>query len=341
VPRIKAVSSIAIGGPNRWGIDGVISGLSLLWGNAGTGKSFVAVSMGVSIATGRPWLGRRTKEGPVIYIAGEGGEEGVAHRVRAALKEWTVDLDDHSEQVPFFVVTPGVDLVEGGGELLDLVGEKTDVRLIVVDTLSRCFVGDENKQEFMGKFVRTLDYLRDHYRCDILVIHHANKQRELRGSSVLFGAVDVSWHLTQSRERNKVAGEKDLFMRADKLRERPSEGATLQFRATPRTLVGPHGRTVLDEFGDEGTTLVIKPTKKDLESAARIRDKGLEMIKDKHSVHYTAWRAEFPTLSKAEFDNALSFVVTFPGHWGIMRDDRVGTYTKAVRGVENHWSSLA
>jgi hypothetical protein len=285
-------------------------------------------------------MGRSTMRGPVIYIAGEGGEEGVAHRVRAALSEWTVDVDG-GDNVPFHIITPGLDFVEGGGLFADLVGlyPPENPALVVVDTLSRCFSGDENKQEFMGKFVSTLDHLREHYRCDILIIHHANKQRELRGSSVLFGAVDVSWALRPYNNSNEEG--KGLSIRADKLRERPSEDAQFTFRALPKKLVGPHGRPIIDEFGDEQTTLVIKPFKAHLEEVRRIVEEGLKLIgmKGGAAITYLEWREE-ADMKKSEFDNALSFVVTFPGKWGIMRGVAPGTYIKAVPGIDNHWSSL-
>ena len=285
-------------------------------------------------------MGRRTKEGPVIYIAGEGGEENVAHRARAALAEWTVDVDEE-KALPFYIVTPGIDLVKGGRELADLIGwePKEMPVLVVVDTLSRCFTGDENKQEFMAEFVKTLDHIRDHYRCDVLIVHHANKQHEVRGSSVLFGAVDVSWHLIGSPVANN---EKAITMVADKLKERDSEGATLKIRGVKKNLIGPEGRKIYDEFGDEGTTLVIKPNKEDIDHATEIRDNALGIIEAGNgSVSYSTLRALFPKMSKAKFDAGLSFVVTYPGKWGIMRGINLGTYVKAVPGIENRWSRMA
>jgi len=340
--RISPISAIGLGGPRRWTIDGVVSGLTLLWGGPGVGKSFISVSMGASVATGRPWLGKRTNQGPVVYIAGEGGEEGVAHRVRAALAEWTVDAHDKQETVPFYIITPGIDLVENAFEFADLVGMPETLeerpRLVVVDTLSRCFVGDENKQEFMGKFVKTLDAIRDRYGCDIIVIHHANKQHELRGSSVLFGAVDVSWEIKNSPGRH-AENEKKLFMTPDKLRERPSEGGRINLRAKSRNLVTARGTHILDEFGDVQTTLVIKPTEEDLLKAKTVKACGLAVIEKKGCLSYQDWRKLGPVArwKKSDFDSALSFIVTFPGKWGIMRGRKVGTYVKAKVDVVNEW----
>ncbi|WP_426765441.1 AAA family ATPase, partial [Pseudomonas aeruginosa] len=47
-------------------------GLSVLYGAPGAGKSFLALDLGYAVATGQPWMGRDTRQGPVIYAAGEG-----------------------------------------------------------------------------------------------------------------------------------------------------------------------------------------------------------------------------------------------------------------------------
>ena len=46
--------------------------INLLFGALGCGKSLVALDMAASVATGRPWVGHKTKQSTVCYIAGEG-----------------------------------------------------------------------------------------------------------------------------------------------------------------------------------------------------------------------------------------------------------------------------
>ncbi|NCC58888.1 MAG: bifunctional DNA primase/helicase, partial [Synergistales bacterium] len=54
--------------------------LSLFFGESGCKKSFVAFDLAASIATGAPFYGKQTKEGPVIYIAGEGNAGMIRRR---------------------------------------------------------------------------------------------------------------------------------------------------------------------------------------------------------------------------------------------------------------------
>ncbi|WP_439560713.1 AAA family ATPase [Roseinatronobacter sp.] len=54
-----------------------------------SGKSFLAVGIALSVATGTPFHGRDTKQGAVFFIAGE-GRNGLARRFAA----WGMVLDD-------------------------------------------------------------------------------------------------------------------------------------------------------------------------------------------------------------------------------------------------------
>lgn len=56
--------------------------LGLIFGDPGCGKSFLAVDIALSVATGTPFHGRDTKQGSVFFIAGE-GHNGLARRFAA------------------------------------------------------------------------------------------------------------------------------------------------------------------------------------------------------------------------------------------------------------------
>lgn len=321
--KIQHLSQIQSTGES-WVIDGVLSGLSLLWGKPGLGKSFVAISMVASVGSGRPWLGRHVQEGRVVYVAGEGGSEAVARRIRAALAAW--DVDPAHEEVPIDIVTPGVDLTAGVDEIISLIGGPPP-RLIVVDTLSRCFVGDENSQEYMGKFVRSLDSLRDIYGCCVLVIHHATKgdTGEARGSSVLTGAVDVNWKLLRKKGD---AAYRPYSMVAEKLRERDTMGSHIRFVTSKVACYDIAGKLELDTFGDTQTSLIVKPDPKDLETAKRVLGVGEALLVAEPELPYADWRIA-SCLDKADFDAALSIIVTYPGQWGGIEQLRPGMYGRS------------
>lgn len=286
-----------------WTVAGVLEGLGLLWGEAGIGKSFVACSLAASVATGRPWLGHRVHEGPVVYVAGEGGAASVARRLEAAVMALHC-CDPEDGPVPLWIITPGVDLVAGPAEMIDVL-DGVPPRLLIVDTLARCFSGDENSSQDMGQFVRTLDILRDLYGCSVLVVHHANKTEKsgagkVRGSSVLYGAVDVCVQLVASgREGAKLV--------ADKLRDRDVTApvAELRFESVPVW-------DEKDELGDVRTTRIIRPTlefERALPEVACVPLRGV--------VTYESWRASCPLFPKELFDRLVVEVLGDPGTWGV------------------------
>ena len=51
------------------------------------GKTFIAIDVSFHIALGRPWTGRKTRQGCVVYVAAEGGR-GVYKRLAALRKHY-------------------------------------------------------------------------------------------------------------------------------------------------------------------------------------------------------------------------------------------------------------
>jgi hypothetical protein len=64
-------------------------------------------------------------------------------------------------------------------------------RLVVIDTLARCFDGNENEQEDMGRFVAGADRFRQEFDAAVIVVHHTrlDGDRE-RGNTAFRGAAD-------------------------------------------------------------------------------------------------------------------------------------------------------
>ena len=86
--------------PPEYLIDGVIEVETLgeIFGDPGSCKTFVALSMLLSVASGEPWYGHAVKQGTVVYIVGE-GRQGVARRLGAWGKHHEVNL----ATLPFFM----------------------------------------------------------------------------------------------------------------------------------------------------------------------------------------------------------------------------------------------
>jgi hypothetical protein len=197
--------------PGRWLVNEVLrlGELAVLYAPPGTYKTFIALSMALSVALGIPWAIHETIEGAVLYIAGEG-----LYSIRERTKAWMQQFPDQEGvrarlQENFFVLGDVVSFLEPDFELLlGLVkGFKRGFKLIVVDTLARCMAGgDENSAEDMGLFVHACDRLRKATGSSVLLVHHTGKAdaQSERGSSALRGAADAMYLVTGSDDESRV-----------------------------------------------------------------------------------------------------------------------------------------
>lgn len=222
----------------------------MLWGAYGSCKTFVALSMGVSVASGRPWFGHVVRQRPVVYIVGEGGWSMFCNRLRMAVDAAGGSIDELRD---FYAVPVPVDLstpVKGAEMVTRLRDAGIEPGLVVVDTVSRCLPGDENKQEAMQGFVAALDTIKEEFNATVMAVHHANARGYMRGSTVLGGAADVILSVKK--------GPQGLTLKADKLKELDTEGfAPAKLFTEVVDVLDRFGDFKLDDFGDKVTTLIL------------------------------------------------------------------------------------
>jgi RecA-family ATPase len=79
----------------QWVIDGVLpaESVSMVYGPSGKGKSFWVLDMAACVTTRRKWHGRAVRQGPVVYVAGE-GTSGYGARLDAWEKRHGVGAQD-------------------------------------------------------------------------------------------------------------------------------------------------------------------------------------------------------------------------------------------------------
>jgi predicted transcriptional regulator len=165
--------------PVEWILPGQIpsKGLAVIYGESGSGKSFIALDHALSIA----------QEQPVIYMACE-GEFGYPQRIAAWCKHHQKD------EGSLYMCMGAVEMMETSDLAAFLsAGETINPCVVFVDTLARAMIGgDENNQRDMGFFITACEEIQRHWACAVLVIHHTNKGgRVERGSNVLRGSADV------------------------------------------------------------------------------------------------------------------------------------------------------
>ena len=190
--------------PVEWMIDGILTkhGFAVMYGQPGTGKSFIAIDMALCMAHGLPWHGRDTKAGTVLYIAGE-GVGGLGKRVKAHKLHNEIEGNGSLKVLPIAVDMVDPESVEKLIRTID--GLNTEFSCLVIDTVARSMTGEENSATDMSAFVRGCDAIKHHTGCGLLAIHHAGKDasrgmNSMRGSSALAGAADTVLAVGKSSE---------------------------------------------------------------------------------------------------------------------------------------------
>lgn len=174
-----------------WLVKGVVpaDSIGVVFGGSGTFKSFIALDLALHVAHGLPWLGRRTTEGPVLYIAAEGGR-GVWKRIDA----WHRARKLRYQDAPMHVVPVPVDLGQDALRVQERAKQAgTTPAFVVIDTLSQTYSGEENSANEVAGYFREIGLmLRATWQCTVAVIHHSGHQatERPRGSSVFRNNVD-------------------------------------------------------------------------------------------------------------------------------------------------------
>jgi hypothetical protein len=189
-------------------------GAALMFGQPGSGKSFLALDMSFAIGSALHWRGRETAAGLVVYVAAEGAS-GVRNRI-VGLRQV------HGVETPSIaLISDVIDMQAADGDWRRL-GETVDEAsrwsgerpaLIIIDTLSKTFgAGKENSDDMAG-YVANLERLANRFQCCVMAIHHPAKAGEAdpRGHSSLRGGLTTMLFVDEvaGQKRVTVAKQKD------------------------------------------------------------------------------------------------------------------------------------
>jgi hypothetical protein len=187
--------------------------LALLYGQSGSGKTFLAIDLAGHVASGRRWRGRRVTQGTVVYIAAEAGG-----RIQRRVKAWVDRYAEMSPDPALVIVPCVVNLMDPGAAqairalMVQVRRERNEpIKLVVIDTLARSLVGgDENSAQDMGCAVSVADTVRDTEKVATLLVHHTGKDvdRGARGSYSLIAAVDCCIFAMRNGDERTVVIEK-------------------------------------------------------------------------------------------------------------------------------------
>lgn len=192
--------------PMSWIVQGIIptKGLAALYGKSGSGKSFLALDMGLAVSSGiSHWFGYRITQVPVTYICLE-GEAGIGKRINAWGLHFKKSLPKNMRFImqSFNLLSPD-DVTEMAKAIVS--ADSTD-GLLIIDTLNRASPGvDENSSKDMGRIIAACEKLQKLIGGLVLLVHHCgkNEKKGLRGHSSLHAALDAEIEVVKMANHHK------------------------------------------------------------------------------------------------------------------------------------------
>ena len=169
-------------------------------GASSVGKSFVAISMAASVATGTMFAGKDVQQGAVLYLAGE-GVKGISRRFSGWMQHTGIPIPKgslHVSNKTIFMTEEGASTL-----LAETADMEQDIKLVVIDTLARHMTGEENSNRDMSAFIAQVDKIREEHGCVVLIVHHtghsSDKSNRARGASAFYASLEFEFLLKRNK----------------------------------------------------------------------------------------------------------------------------------------------
>jgi hypothetical protein len=256
LPVIQASALEAASHRHSWLIEGLWTSqaVGILGGQPKCGKTWLALDMTVSVASGSPCLGAFPvhSRGPVLLYAAEDSGAALRARLETLARNRGLDFD----RLDVRVITADslrLDLPVDQSRLEDTIMLHRPV-LLVLDPLVRVHMIDENVSAQMAALLGYFRTLQRKTGVAVALVHHARKANvspgagagySLRGSSDLYAWLDSFLYLRKNRDQLTLSAEH---------RAAPSFGPlTLELAGSSSPDAGTYLKVVPAPHGDRST----------------------------------------------------------------------------------------
>lgn len=282
-PTVQAAELATAAPEARWLVRELWTrtGVGIIGGQPKLGKSWLALDIAISVASGTPCLDQYPVDatGPVLIFLAEDPEPDLRGRLDALCAHRRLALSALPLQV---LRVPVLRLDEAGHlERLAATIELVQPRLVVLDPLIRLHRLDENASADMARLLGALRELQRRFDVAVVLVHHASKRsrqrpgQALRGSSDLHAFVDCLLYLARERdvlrlhlEHRSVASPEPVELRLVK-----GDAPHLALVATPTSdaPAAPLSQRVLDSL----RVATCPMRRKDLRAVLRVNNQRL------------------------------------------------------------------
>lgn len=156
-------------------------GFTFLFGKPKVGKSWLALQLALSVTTGGKLLNQDVAKGRVLYLALEDYERRLKKRMVA--QNWPANPNVDFMLPDQFRAQIGA-LNSGGGKALVSYVQRQKYRMVVVDTFSRAFRGEQKDVSDMTAAITPIQEYAGKNDVSFLVVDHEGKY-----SNSLFGSI--------------------------------------------------------------------------------------------------------------------------------------------------------
>ncbi len=192
----EVLAAVDAAGPPSWLVAGLwpSDAYGVLAAESKAGKTWAILDLAVSVACGRPWLGRfDCPARPALVFLGEGGERSTVRRLRAVCAHKGLDPGGLAGRLRLCFRVPklrsGEDLAAVEAEL-----EAFPAGLVVVDPLYLAAAGAQAASLFdMGAALEPIQAVCQHASAALVVVHHWNHTGQGTGPQRMSGAGTVEW----------------------------------------------------------------------------------------------------------------------------------------------------
>jgi hypothetical protein len=216
LPVQQAAQLSATSPQARWLIHGLWSeqAVGILGGEPKCGKSFLALDIALSVASGTACLRQFPvlRPGPVLLFPAEDSLGLVRQRLDGLCAATHLAL----AALPLHVITAPVLRLDlpADRQRLSLTIQQLQPRLLILDPLIRLHQADENDASQIAPLLGYLRQLQRRFALAVLVVHHAKKDahaqrpgQALRGTSEFHGWGDSNLYLRRQRDQLTLSTE--------------------------------------------------------------------------------------------------------------------------------------
>jgi len=188
----------------RWIVHEILpEGLAILCAPSKYGKSWMMMQLCLAIATGRPFLERKTEQSDCAYYS----LEDSLRRFKSRLNK---QMNGASAPRGFMGAVECRTMANGlFEELTELLETYPDMGLIIIDTFQKIRGGVQKNESIYSADYREMGEIKafaDKHGICILLVHHLRKQSDdadifnrISGSMAIMGASDTSWVMARKK----------------------------------------------------------------------------------------------------------------------------------------------